>query len=170
LTRRKITDDEELLTALLRAASAEVRNAAGSPIKRATFTAKIPGVPRQWLTLPGQPVTDVSEVKLDGEPVTDYRLVGRRLVRRRFWQAHPGEPSEVTVTMTGGMAEVPDDIVDLVCAMVGHALSRINEGGYETRHDLIAVRVDDYSEQYRSTAEERLAGVMELPRRTRERL
>lgn len=173
LTARGIdTSDTTAVTALLDAASAEVRNAAGVPISRETFTVDVPGRPEQWMTLPGQPIVSVADVLLDGDALddSDWRLVGGRIWRRRGWQARAGEPSVVTMTITGGLDPVPADIVDLVCSMVGAALTRMAEEGYETRGDLVGVRIDDYSEQYQSSAEDRLAGVMELPSRTRRRL
>jgi len=163
-------DSSEVLSTLLGAASSSVRDAAGSPISRGTWTIAIPGRPDQWLTVPIQPVVSVTGVKLDGVELADgeWRLVGGRLWRARGWW-NGCEPAEITATVTGGLDPVPADIVDLVCAMVGAALARL-EDGYETRSDLAYVSVDDYREGYLTSAGERLAGVMELPEATRRRL
>lgn len=155
------------ILALLGSASDEVRSAAGVPISRATWTATIPGVPDQWLSLPGQPVVSVSDVEIDGSEVTGWKLVGGDLWRESGWQPLC-EPSNVTATITGGLVTVPRDIVDLVCSMVGFAANQAVDG-YATRGDLISARVDDYSEQYQSGGE-RTAGPMELPEATRCRL
>src|SRR5690554_6893721 len=157
-----------MLSALLDAASSSVRDAAGSPISRGTWTITWPGQPGQWTTVPIQPVVSVQNVKLDGVDVADCKLVGGRLWRARGWR-NGCEPAEITATVTGGLDPVPADIVDLVCAMVDAGLARM-EDGYETRSDLAYVSVDDYREGYLTSAGERLAGVMELPEATRRRL
>lgn len=173
LTARDITGDSGTLDVFLEAASAEVRNAAGVPISRQTFTIDMEGTPRQWLTLPGQPIASVADVELDGDALTagtDYRRVGGRIWRRHGWQRRRCEPSIVTATVTGGLVTVPSDIVDLVCSMVGAALVRMAEG-YEADGREAAFRIDDYSEQPPSlSTEARLAGPMELPPATRRRL
>lgn len=170
LATRGITGTPSTLDALLAAASAEVRNAARLPISRGTWTISVPGRPGQWLTVPLQPVVDVTDVKLDGVELPDgeWRLAGGRLWRRSGWWGGC-DPAEVTMTVTGGLDPVPADIVDLVCAMVGAGLARL-EDGYETRSDLAYVSIDDYREGYLTSAGERLAGVMELPEATRRRL
>src|SRR5690606_39459193 len=40
------------------------------------------------------------------------------------------------VTLTAGYEEVPADIVDLVCSMVGYAMAEAEGGGYARRSDL----------------------------------
>lgn len=182
LTARGIeTSETGKVDAFLQSASDEIRHAAGVPITQETVTIEIPGVCDQWLHLPGQPVTSVSSVEIDGEAVTDYKLVGGHLWRRKGWQdastdsaffgvVWAWEPVNVTVALTGGLTEVPTDIVDLVCAMVGHALAESDDGGYASRGDLTSARIDDYSEQYAGTATTKLAGPMELPEATRQRL
>lgn len=160
-----------MLSTLLGAASSSVRDAAGSPISRGTWTIAIPGRPDQWLTVPIQPVVSVTDVKLDGVELADgeWRLVGGRLWRARGWR-NGCEPAEITATVTGGLDPVPADIVDLVCSMVGSALVRVGEGYRSRQDDPSAIRIDDYSEQYTVTAGDRLAGAMELPAATRDRL
>lgn len=170
LAARDITHTStHTLDTLLAAASAEVRSAAGVPISRETVTVSWPGTPRQWLTMPCQPIVSVADVLLDGDEITDWRKVGGRLWRRSGWAVR-GEPVEVTATITGGLDPVPEDIVDLVCSMVGAGLARAVEGGYASRDDLASVRIDDFAESYITASGDRLAGVMELPRATRRRL
>ncbi|MBX6360102.1 MAG: hypothetical protein IRZ03_08485 [Acidobacterium ailaaui] len=171
LTARGVdTTDSAKVSAFLAAASAAVREAAGVPITRETYTVTLAGSPDAWLPLPGQPVTSVSDVEIDGTAVTDWKLVGGNLWRCHGWQACHHSPSVVTATITGGLTTVPEDIVDLVCAMVGMALARAEGGDYSSRGDLIQVRIDDYSEGYESSAGSRTAGPMELPELTRRRL
>ena len=171
LTARGIdATDTAKVNAFLAAASAAVRDAAGVPITRDTYTATIAGSLSEWLILPGQPVVSVSDVKIDDTAVTDWKLVGGNLWRCHGWQECHYSPSAVTLTITGGLTAVPADIVDLVCAMVGMALARAEGGEYSSRGDLIQVRIDDYSEGYESSAATRTAGPMELPELTRQRL
>lgn len=162
------TSAADSVAAFLDAASAAVREAAGAPISRGTVTIDLVGSTEKSLRLPGQPIVSVESVDLDGVEVNDWRLVGGSLWRSLGWRRR--EPSVVTVEYTCGLEEVPADIVDLVCAMVGAALSRSAEGGYESRGDLVAERIDDYSTQYASDVATRSAGPMELPPLTERRL
>lgn len=174
LQGRKIDVTEMSWKEFLPAAQAAVRDAAGVPITRETFTVDIPGRCEEWLPLPGQPVVSVSNVLLDGTAVTDWKLVGGQLWRRCGWLADPYEPCNVTVTVTGGLLEVPADVVDLVCGMVGMAMANATEGGYASRGDVTQsqLSIDDYSEgkSYDSSAQGRTAGPLELPDATRDRL
>ncbi len=164
------TSDSDRVNSFLAAAQAAVRDAAGVPITRETFTVTIPGTRSEWLALPGQPVTDVTDVVVDDVSVTGWKLVGGSLWNCAGWQARCGEPSTVTLTITGGLDPVPADIVDLVCAITGLALNLSQDRGYASRGDLIGLRIDDYMEQYERTDTTRTAGPIELPPVTRQRL
>lgn len=153
--------------ALLDEASAEVRDAAGVPITQETFTVAILGTREQWLRLPGQPVSTVSAIDIDGTAVTDHELIGGELWRLHGWQPTWWKPSKVTITITGGLAEVPADIVGLVCSMVGAAMASA-EDGYESKAGIAYESIDDYRVGYEQ-GESRM-GVMELPESTRARL
>jgi len=155
------------VAALLAAASAEVRSAAGVPISRATWTTTIPGVKDRWLRLPGQPVVSVADVEIDGQEVTDYKLVGGEVWREYGWQP-TCTPSNVTVTITCGLVIVGADIVDLVCSLVGMGIAAAEEG-YESKTGKTYESVDDYRVGYEQGSL-RTAGVMELPEATRIRL
>lgn len=171
LTARGIDGAAQGAAVFLAAAQSAVRDAAGVPITRETFTVTIPGRPDEWLPLPGQPVVIVTTVLIDSTPVTDWKLVGGKLWRRCGWELRFGEPSTVTATITGGLAAAPADIVDLVCALVGMALGKVTAGDYSSRGDLTGLRLDDYSEQYGNySAGDRLSGPLELPKATRDRL
>lgn len=155
----------------LAAAQDAVREAAGVPITAETFTVTIPGGPDQWLSLPGQPVTVVTAVLLDATSVTDWKLVGGQLWRRDGWELVCGEPSNVTATITGGLVDIPKDLVDLVCAVAGLGMNRAAGGDYSSAGDLVSVSIDDYTEQHGNyQGKDRLAGPLELPPATRERL
>lgn len=153
----------------LRVASAAVRDAAGSPISQTTSVVKLEGEADQRLRLPGLPITAVSTVKLDGVTITDWRLRSDRLWRLRGWTASDG-PSEVEVTQTHGLPEVPDDIIDLVGRLVAGALAsyRSEDGGASLGTQVVtSERIGDYAVTYGGDG---LATDMELPAYLRNRL
>lgn len=170
LTARKIdVTDTALVNAMLAEASASVRDAAGAPISETESTIILPGVDGKWLTLPGQPVTAVSAVLVDGVAVADYTFVGGSLWRACGWQHCV--PSVVTVTMTHGYAEVPEDIVGLVAALAAAGINKANsDAGYSTTTGVQSESetIDDYqSSKTYVTGSDVVAGVMELPERTK---
>lgn len=160
------TADTMLVEALLAAASDAVREAAGTAINETTATVKVPTPLGRALRLPG-PVRSVSSVLLDGEPIADWSLRGDTLWRSS-WQCPSDIPGEVTVTYTFGLAEVPADIVNLVCSLVAAGIAHAADG-FEARGDLTMLRIDDYSEQYAQGADA-VSTPMELPDRTRRML
>ncbi|GHJ01612.1 hypothetical protein TPA0906_34770 [Streptomyces olivaceus] len=133
-------------------ASAAVREAAGTAISRTTSTLTLEGPAGQWLTLPGPPIVSVVDVSIDGRPVTDWRLRSERLWRAAGWSGC--EPSEVELTQTHGLVDVPEDIVDLVCRMTAGALVRYRseDGGEGLAADkeITSERLGDWSVTYGS--------------------
>lgn len=165
-TRGIDTSNTPRVEAFLASASTAVRTAAGSPIGQTTSTVTVPGTTGRWLRLPGGPVTDVTTVTLDGQTVTGWRLAGNRLWRGCGWA---GQASTVTVTYTHGLPQVPADIVDLVCSLVGLALSRAADGDYAARGDTTRLAIDDYAESFAS-GDDAQTGPFDLPARTRDML
>lgn len=160
-----------LASTYLAVASAAVRDAAGVPILQATSTVKLEGKPGRWLQLPGPPVTAVATVKLDGETITDWRLRSDALWRANGWEPVWCEPSEVTVTQTHGLVEVPADIVDLVCRLATAALvawRSSEDGSGLAASDIQSERIGDYSVTYNQQGP-RLTE-MEIPEYLRDRL
>ncbi|OII64594.1 hypothetical protein BJP40_19840 [Streptomyces sp. CC53] len=157
-------------TTYLAVASAAVREAAGVPISQTTSTVTLEGPATQWLSLPGPPIVSVASVAIDGEAVTDWRLRSHRLWRAGGWSPDCG-PSEVEVVQTHGLAEVPEDIVDLVCQLAAAALGAYRSDPDGTAGmgaaDIRAERIGDYSVTYGSHG---LITGMELPDYLRERL
>lgn len=155
----------------LDAASAAVRSAAGRvTISQHTGTVYTDGTCDQRLPVPGWAITAVTDVQLDGVTVTDWRYTdGRtRLWRATGWQ--PGyEPVEVTMTVTQGVAEVPADIIDLVCALAAGALRDVAEGRFGASRGLAYERIDDYQVGFRQGDGEILSPV-ELTEATRQML
>jgi len=167
LTNRKIdTTDTAAVNALLASASAAVREAAGCTISRATVTVETPGTPEQWLTIPGWAVTSVTDVLVDGAAVT-FKKVGGRLWSAGGWQPSC-EPTNVTMTITEGVTDVPEDIIDLVCSLVAGGLAAV-AGGFDPKRGMSYEKIDDY--QYgMSTGADEVVSVMELPERTKHSL
>lgn len=153
--------------ALLDAASAAVREAAGCPISEQTSTVTLWTEASRRIELPARPVSSVATVVLDGETLTvedDYVLRGSSLWRTCQWQAQGDIPSELVVTFTHGYTEVPADIVDLVCNLVGAGMASVDEG-YATHAGKQYESIDDYRVGY-TTGSDAVSSVMELPERT----
>ncbi|MEE1835757.1 hypothetical protein [Streptomyces sp. SP17KL33] len=172
LTARGVTvevSETTVVNTYLAVASTVVRDAAGVPISEVESTVTLEGEAGQWLSLPGAPVTAVSAVELDGETLTDWRLRSGALWRPCGWLSDCG-PSEVTVTYSHGLTEVPEDIVDIVCRLAAIALVNFRSGA--NAEDLAAKpvvqeRIGDYSVTY---AYELTFSDMELPKYLRARL
>lgn len=164
-------DDSEtaIVENYLAVASAAVREAAGSPISQTTSVVMLEGERDQRLTLPGGPVTAATDVKIDGQEVTDWRLRSNRLWRHGGWAPRSG-PSEVEATITHGLPEVPADLIDLVGRLVAGALAsyRAEDGGASMGTQVVtSERIGDYAVTYGGDG---LATDMELPAYLRERL
>ncbi|MFI6334135.1 hypothetical protein [Streptomyces sp. NPDC050535] len=172
LEARGLTVDSSetaMVAVYLGVASTAVREAAGAPISETTSTITLEGEPGQWLTLPGLPVSSVATVELDGVAITDWRLRSQRLWRAVGWSGCDG-PSEVEVTQTHGLPDVPEDIVDLVCRMVAGALKaqRSEEDGTGLATEVItSERIGDYAVTFGGDGR---VSEMDLPQYWRERL
>ncbi|WP_327268808.1 hypothetical protein OG233_14120 [Streptomyces sp. NBC_01218] len=162
-------DEEPIAERYLATASAAVREAAGAPISQTTSTVLVEGETDQRLSLPGPPVLAVMDVAIDGVTATDWRLRTNRLWRFGGWTAADG-PSEVEVTYTHGLPEVPADIVDLVCRIVAAAVvayRSADDGSGLAAGDITSERLGDWAVTYGSDG---LITEMELPTYLRERL
>ena len=159
------TANETLVGMLLASASSAVRDAAGVPISRTTSVIKMGSEPGQGLKLPGGPVLDVTSVSIDGEPVTDWKLVDGHLWRACGWQPRYGLPRLSEVEFEHGYDPVPADVVHLVCLLVSSAASSI-EDGFQSKGNLAYESIDDYRIGYQQGADSSTS-VMELPERTR---
>lgn len=152
---------------LLAAASAAVRDAAGAAISQLTSTVTLTGTRERFLPLPAGPVVSVDAVSANNKDITDFVIIDGQLYREFGWQFFLSNdqwqftraPSLITVTFTHGLAEVPDDIIDLVCSMVGQRVKT----GYNLDPRLAAASIDDYREQYNLDVQ-----VGQLPESTRE--
>lgn len=123
----------------LAVASALIREAAGSPISQTTGTVVLEATGTR-LRLPGQPVTAVSGVTVDGVAVSDYKLRAGAVTRSCGFP----EGAEVEVTYTHGLPTVPADIVDLACRLAGQELLALRSGAGPSR-PLKTERIGDYA-------------------------
>jgi hypothetical protein len=170
LEKRGVDVDSDAATPALAAASAAVRDAAGCPISSVTSTVTLDAVQGCWLQLPGGPVTAVTEVLVGSTDVTDdvsLRFGGRLYLDSGWYEGtYPGD--EITVTYTHGLAEVPADIVDLVCALAAASIKAAADD-YASQTNVASEAIDDYRVTY-VDASAASASVVELPERTRRSL
>lgn len=164
-----IDTDPGKASAMLDAASAAIRDAAGSLISLAESTITLVGDTDEYLTLPGV-VRSVDTVTLDGDAITDWTLAGNQLWRCGGWQpcrygTSRNQPSTISVTYTHGFDEVPADIVDLCCDLAYAGM--LSSGPSDPR--LASAAVDDARFTY-NTGEDASASVFELPERTKQML
>lgn len=158
-----------LVAAMLAVASSVVRNAAQSPILSTESTVTLWATDNDhYLALPGLPVTEVSEVVLDGTTLAadDYANVHGRLWRSAGW-AGGCEPLEVVVTMTHGFEVVPEHIKQLVCDLAILGMSTAADGAHDP--SILTESIDDYSVTF-TAAGEGVASAMELPTATKRAL
>lgn len=162
--------DQTLVQVLIDSASAEMTDAAGSPIltTRARITSVRP--PGLIFSLTG-PIREVHEVTIDGRPISDYRVTAAGLHRTCGW-GH-GSPAEVAVDYTFGLDELPADIKDLTCRMVLTGILNALDGpdGLTiTNGTLSSIAIDDFREAYATGAHIEALTEMTLPARVRSRL
>ncbi|WP_432118479.1 hypothetical protein [Streptomyces sp. bgisy032] len=70
------------------------------------------------------------------------------------------------MTYVHGLAEVPDDVVDMVCRLAGQELAALRSGGTSSR-PLKSERIGDYAAEFNTDAE---TGTMSLTDAQRRRL
>lgn len=160
------TSDTDLVAAMLAVASSVVRGATRSPVLSTTSTVTLWAFDRDtYLDLPGKPVTSVTTVTVDGTAVTDYDLIHGRLYRRCGWGGC--EPVKIVATYTHGFAEVPANVLQLVCDLAIAGMDHAADGAIDPR--VISEKIDDYSVTF-AQGYESMASVFELPRLTRNAL
>ena len=152
----------DLIDFLLESVSDGVRAAAGCPITATEVTVVREGSWDQNLLLPGSPIRQVSEVLMNGKPVTDWVLRQNRLWRSQGWS---DSRSTIEVTYTYGLDEPPRDIVKLVATLVA---AGVNEAanGLGTDRNLAYMSIDDYREGYKQGDNE-IVDLTELPARSK---
>lgn len=157
---------DALAGVMLGVASSLVREAAGSPVASHSATVTFYATERDpYLEIPTRPVTAVSAVAIDGESVTDYKLVDGSLWRRSGWFTH--EPAQVEVSLTCGLPEVPASIVQLVCDLAILGMDTATDGAVDPR--AVTESIDDYSVTFTQGASD-VASAMTIPTATRSAL
>lgn len=151
-------------TLMLAVASSVVRAAAGSPILQTTSTVTLTDWGGAMLRLPGLPVRSVASVKVDGQAVTDWRLVDASALFHTSCWGDASSPVDVEVTLTHGLPEVPAHIVQLVCDLAIAGANAATSGALDPR--VVAEKIDDYAVTFAAGAEV-VATAMELPRLTK---
>ena len=159
-------EPRSLAGALLESVSSAVREAAGCPITRVSADINLAGTWEQFLSLPVGPVTAVTEVQVDGKPVSDWKLRDGRLWRAGGWGA---QHRDISMTVTYGYATVPADIVTLVCSFVGAGMIASQDGDLVKDRSLAYTSIDDFREGYR-TGDSEIVDVTELPARVKNSL
>lgn len=144
----------------LKVASAAIRDAAESCISANDATVTIPAPQGKLLRLPA--ARAVTAVTLDGTAVTDYVFMGEGLWRRCGWGC---EPVPVAVTGSFGLADVPDDIVDLTVQLALAWLAHMAAGGGSTA-GVASARIDDAAETYTEEASGQVSPIF-IPEATR---
>jgi hypothetical protein len=160
--------DTALAARLLDAVSAAVRDAAGTPITEIATTVTIPTECSHRIELPSRPVTGVTSVTLDGQPVTGWRLVGSSLWLDRLWRTPNTPPGLLTCEYTSGYSETPPDIEKLVATFVAAGLYEYRDG-IGSRRGLSSVGIDDFRETY-TRGEDEIIDMTQLPASTRRML
>ena len=148
-----------LVDLMLNAASWIIREAAGNVISQVTSTIKLMAPVGNWMPLPG-PVASVSAVLVDGDAVTDWKLLNGMLWRPCGWQPWC-EPVEVQVTFVHGYAEVPADIVNLCADLAKLGIEAAGKKSTPANVVAVSYSIDDYTERLQYSEDARTA--MELP-------
>ena len=150
-------------TMLVECATAVVQEAAGRPPQRIVEvlgdTAYLIGTTDSVLELPQRPVTAVTSVLLDGQPVTEGTGTGQwrrpgngsRLWRDCGWASVCGEPSTVTVVNDHGYPSGHQGL-----QLGRNAVLGLIRGVYDNPEGKTRVQIDDYAAAF-----ERLAAALE---------
>lgn len=140
-------------TMLIECSTAVVQEAAGNQriVQVEDDPGELMGTTDAWLQLPQIPVTEVSDVEIDGEALTlgtDFKRFGSRLWRRCGWAACWTEPSAITFTYTHGYAEGAQELQLARNAALSLVRSLIDNPTGASRE-----AIDDYSVSYDAMAE-----------------
>jgi hypothetical protein len=144
--------DEATAEALLGIATAVVQALTGQRIVTVEGDSlDILGTTESSLWLPQGPVTAVTSVELDGEPVADWKRFGVRLWRSCGWAPCAYEPSTVTVVYSHGYGPNDQGI-----QLAKSAALMLAAGAAKGSPGVTSESIDDYQVVY-----EKMAGRME---------
>lgn len=151
----------------LEAATAVVQAVAGQRLVQVTNdTATLMGTTSAWLDLPQRPVTAVTSVTINGDPVTEgtttgnFRRFGARLWRDCGWAPRstdtldernpwlpPREPATVVVVYTHGYATGAQEL-----QLARSAVLSLARTAYANPSGVTREAVDDYSVQFEAAS------------------
>jgi hypothetical protein len=152
----------------LLAASAAIRDAAGTAITRTTTTLRLLPTGGPWLDLYVSPVREVTRVVHNGVEVHDWELHDGRLWRPGGWHRSGWSISQFIVDVDFGYDQAPDDIIDLCCSLAAASFAAM-EDGYDPGRGLSAISIDDYRESF-ARGDDEVVNPLEIPERTRNAL
>jgi len=111
------TASDPIVLDALRRLSARFRGATGNHITTVTDeTIELSGTGSTALQLFAAPVTAITEITINGEPITDYQ-VGKKAGILRRAGGWPDGLDNISITYSHGHTEVPADIQDAVLEM-----------------------------------------------------
>lgn len=138
---------------LIECATAVVQEAAGG--QRIVQVVDDPGEQMgdtdSWLQMPQLPVTEVSDVEIDGEALTagtDFKKIGSRLWRRCGWATCWTEPSVVTYVFTHGFPTGSQDL-----QLGRNAVLSLNRALFDNPTGVAREAIDDYSVAFDAMSE-----------------
>lgn len=144
--------DEATAAALLQIATSIVQGITGQRIvAEVGDRIDILGTTDSSLWLPQGPVTAITSVEVDGQPVTDWKRFGVRLWRSCGWAPCAWEPSTVTVVYDHGYRPDEQGI-----ELAKSAALMLAAGAAKASPGVTSESIDDYQVVY-----EKMAGRME---------
>lgn len=142
-----------LLQTLITAASVWMVNQLHRPIKQGTFTDKLNGDNTAAITLPRAPVTAISSLKIDGEPIDVQTIVnepGYVLLNNRVYLVgylFTAGVANIEVSYTAGYTTVPEDLVLGCLDLVAYVYRSRDRHGVQSRSvpsgETITFRAED---------------------------
>ena len=148
LLNRDFTNEEAAwVTTLLEAASTYLReDVIGQQVyPQATATFKAWPESTGDVVLPQQPVIDVTQVTVDGEPI-DFRLVDERV--------EVGTLKQVAVTFTYGYETPPEGLKRWTCVLASQALQLLENQLGMSVGGLSSVAIDDFKVAFANAGED----------------
>jgi uncharacterized phiE125 gp8 family phage protein len=127
------TIEDAVMAMHLMAATEQVEKATQRVLVRRAATLRTAYLPvgRAGLPIPGGKIHEVTEITIDGEPFTDFEVLGdspARIVPTVDWPSLTGDGYPVTVEYTVGYDDPPADLVVAVLMMAAEMFARREEG------------------------------------------
>lgn len=138
--------DNSTATLVLTLASTQFSRAADMWWEPQTVTYQQVGTCARKLVLPFDPVSDVSEVRINGIAVSGWTLIGNALYRSAGFGSSVTEPPDLLeVDLTHGLASATDDVKAAVLETAAQAYASPETG-------VVSEQIDDYAVRRRAEA------------------